>query len=236
MTHGSTIFFFIDRFGSKPEKGRKTAQRKPRNNKALQTLRQQKKECKAARKALLKAGLAGTAAEKLLTKEWLSLVRKHNKLHVEMKRRHQVREKISAERSFKQDPHKFASKLFEKQQRSGSPSFSAETAFKYFQETYTDVERDFIYTAPEGMQRPNPPNFIFSVRCPTHAEIYKSIRWKRNGSTPGLNALTYVPYKKCKALQKIIVKFTRKIWRKEIFLLTGHRHLLFCYLNLRIWL
>ena len=174
MTCGSTIFLLTD-LATNQKKAKKTAQRKPRINKALQTLRQQKKECKAARKALLKAGLAGTAAEKLLTKEWLSLVRKHNKLRVEMKRRHQVREKISAERSFKQDPHKFASKLFEKQQRSGSPSFSAETAFKYFQETYTDVERDFIYTAPEGMQRPNPPNFIFSVRCPTHAEIFKSI-------------------------------------------------------------
>ena len=132
-----------------------------------------------------------------------------------MKRKHQVREKISAERSFKQDPHKFASKLFEKQQRSGSPSFSAETAFKYFQETYTAVERDFIYTAPEGMQRPNPPNFIFSIRCPTHAEICKSIRRKRNGSSPGLNAITYVPYKKCKSLQKFVVKFARKIWRKK---------------------
>ena len=119
----------------------------------------------AARKALLKAGLAGTAAEKFLTKEWLSLVRKHNKLRVEMKRRHQIKEKIAAERSFKKDPHKFASKLFQKQEQSGTPSFSAETAFKYFQETYTDIGRDFIYTAPEGMQHPNPPSIIFSLRC-----------------------------------------------------------------------
>ena len=35
---------------------KQTAQWKPRLNKALQTLLQQKKECKAARKALLKAG------------------------------------------------------------------------------------------------------------------------------------------------------------------------------------
>ena len=65
------------------------------------------------------------------------------------------------------------------------------------------------------MQCPNPPNFIFSVRCPTHAEICKSIRRKRNGSSPGLNAITYVPYKKCKSLQKFVVKFARKIWRKK---------------------
>ena len=68
---------FIDQFGTITEKriSKQTAQRKPRVIKALQTLRQQKKECKAATKALLKAGLAGTAARKLLTKEWLSLVR-----------------------------------------------------------------------------------------------------------------------------------------------------------------
>ena len=93
--------YFVDQFGTKPERSNQTAQRKPRTNKALQSLRQQKKECKSARKALLKAGLAGTAAEKLLTKEWLSLVRKHNKLRVEMKRRNQIKEKIAAERSFK---------------------------------------------------------------------------------------------------------------------------------------
>ena len=83
--------YFVDQFGTKPERSNQTAQRKPRTNKALQSLRQQKKECKSARKALLKAGLAGTAAEKLLTKEWLSLVRKHNKLRVEMKRRNQIK-------------------------------------------------------------------------------------------------------------------------------------------------
>jgi hypothetical protein len=155
--------YFIDQFGTIPEKRKQTAQRKPRMNKALQTLRQQKKECKAARKALLKEGLAGTAAEKLLTKEWLSLVRKHNKLRVELKRKHQIKEKITAERSFKQNPHKFADKLFQKLQKSGTPSFSAETAFDYFQETYTDNGRDFVYTAPEGMQPPNPPSIIFSL-------------------------------------------------------------------------
>ena len=103
-----------------------------------------------------------------------------------MKRRHQIKEKIAAERSFKKDPHKFASTLFQKQQQSGSPSFSAETAFKYFQETYTDMGRDFVYTAPEGMHYPSPPNFIFSLRCPTHVEICKSIKQKRNGATPRL--------------------------------------------------
>ena len=48
--------YCIDQFGSIPGERKQTAQWKPRLNKALQTLLQQKKECKAARKALLKAG------------------------------------------------------------------------------------------------------------------------------------------------------------------------------------
>ena len=52
--------YFIDQFGTIPEKRKQTAQRKPQANKELHMLRQQKKECKAARKALLKAGLADT--------------------------------------------------------------------------------------------------------------------------------------------------------------------------------
>jgi len=145
-----------------------------------------------------------------------------------LKRKHQIKEKITAERSFKQNPHKFADKLFQKLQKSGTPSFSAETAFDYFQETYTDNGRDFVYTAPEGMQLPNPPSIIFSLRCPTHAEICKSIKRKRNGATPGFNALTYVPYKKCKSLQNFVVKFGEQ----KMSLLTGLRHLLCCYQNL----
>ena len=128
-----------------------------------------------------------------------------------MKRKQQIKEKITAERSFKQNPHKFADKLFKKLQKSGTPSFSAETAFNYFQETYTDNGRDFVHTAPEGMQHPNPPSIIFSLQCPTHAEICKSIKRKRNGATSGFNALTYVPYKKCKSLQNFVVKFAIKI-------------------------
>jgi len=65
------------------------------------------------------------------------------------------------------------------------------------------------------MQPPNPPSIIFSLRYPTHAAICKSIKRKRNGATPGFNALTYVPYKKCKSLQNFVVKFARKIWRAK---------------------
>ena len=61
--------------------------RKPRINKDLQHLRQRKKECKKARKALMKAGLKGSPEEKLISKEWFSLVRQHNKLRVALNKK-----------------------------------------------------------------------------------------------------------------------------------------------------
>ena len=225
--------YFIDQFGTIPEKRKQTAQRKPRMNKALQTLRQQKKECKAARKALLKAGLAGTAAEKLLTKEWLSLVRKHHKLRVELKRKHQIKEKITAERSFKQNPHKFADKLFQKLQKSGTPSFSAETAFDYFQETYTDNGRDFVYTAPEGMQPPNPPSIIFSLRCPTHAEIFAKALNGREMVQHQASMLLLMFHTRSVNLSKILLlNLQEKFGEQKMSVLTGLKHLLCCYQNL----
>ena len=60
--------YFVDQFGTKPERSNQTAQLQPRTNKVLQSLQQQKKECKCTRKALLKAGLAGTAQKNFLQK------------------------------------------------------------------------------------------------------------------------------------------------------------------------
>ena len=53
----------------------------------LQHLRQRKTECKKARKALIKAGLKGSPEEKLISKEWFSLVRQHNKLRVALNKK-----------------------------------------------------------------------------------------------------------------------------------------------------
>jgi hypothetical protein len=69
--------FFLQRFGAKEYKESKGSTRQQRPNKALAYLRQRKKQCKAARKALLKAGLKGSVEEEIICKEWFSLVRQH---------------------------------------------------------------------------------------------------------------------------------------------------------------
>ena len=205
--------FFLERFGPKEVKERITRQKRP--NKAMVHLRKRKKQCKAARKALIKAGLKGTPEEEIITKEWLSLVRQHNKLRISLNKKQSIKDKLQAEKSFRSNPHKFAQNLFSKEQNSGKPTFSAETAQQYFQETYRDEERDYVYEPLPEFQRPQLPTYMFSLRCPTEQELMKSARKKRNGAAPGMNALSYVPYKKCSSIIKFLAKLGRKIWKSR---------------------
>ena len=84
----------------------------PRTNKQLEFLRRRKKECKAAHKALTKAGLTGTAEEQAISKEWFSLLRQHNKLRTALYKKKHQKEKMAAELKFRHNPNKFANNLF----------------------------------------------------------------------------------------------------------------------------
>ena len=85
-----------------------------------------------------------------------------------------------------------------------TPKFSASTAQQYFEKTYTDSNRDYEYSPLPEMIRPTLPESLFSIDCPNLGDIKQSIRKKRNKAAAGLNALTYVPYKKCPAILKFI--------------------------------
>jgi len=163
----------------------------------------------------MKAGLKGSPEEKLISKEWFSLVRQHNKLRVALNKKMHAKEKIAAERFFRENPHKFAAKLFGKLKNSGKPSFSKEEAQQYFEKTYRDEQRNYVYSPPPELQRPDIPSWMFSLRCPTENELKKSVKRKRNGAAPGLNQLTYVPYKKCSGIMKFVLKLGQKIWKSK---------------------
>ena len=172
--------FFLERFGKKELKVITQSKRQQRPNKALNNLRRRKKQCKAARKALIKAGLKGSTEEEIITREWFSLVRQHNKLRVALKKKQYSREQIQEERSFRSDPHKFASNIFNKQQKSAAPTFSAEEAYSYFKQIYRDSNRDHIYIPLPELVRPELPLQLFSLRCPTENELKRSVQRKRN--------------------------------------------------------
>ena len=210
--------FFLEKFGPIPSSNNKPSnKRQARPNKALARLRERKKACKKARKALQKAGLAGSEEDLLITKQWLSLIREHNRLRVFLKRRKHKKACAAAERKFKANPHKFASDLFSGPRNTNAPTFSKDEAVKFFANTYRDENRNHQYNPLPDMPRPDVPKILFSLRCPTRKELRKSVLKKSNGAAPGLNCLTYVPYKKCPILIDMLHRICIKIWNtKEV--------------------
>ena len=111
----------------------------------------------------------------MIAKEWLSLVRQHNKLRVELKKKQQTKAKIATEKAFWKNPHVFAS---DTHQKSSKPAFSAETAQNFFEQTYCDEDREYTYSPLPDFQCPDLPLYLFSLQCPTAFEIQKSVRKK----------------------------------------------------------
>lgn len=179
-------------------------------HKGLERLRQQKQNCKKARRDLRRAGHADDSAPMVaLQAVWKKLMKAHNKLRRAVKLKQHARAKKFAKRQFIKDRIKYTKKLFCDQKKSGSPAFSKEQGEEYFSKLYRDGDRSADFTPLEGMSRPPLPDHAFEVRPPTLREFRSGMRGKRNGACPGLNALTYLIYKKCpsilKALHKICV-------------------------------
>ena len=80
-------------------------------------------------------------------------------------------QKQQEEKSFRSDPHKFASNLFKNQQTNDAPTFSAEEAEAYFKQTYRDNNRDHVYTPLTQFECPELPSHLFLLCCPTENEL-----------------------------------------------------------------
>lgn len=209
--------YFFDRFGEKGETAGPRKTREARESAAITILRSKKKACKKAYKLLVREGREKTQEGIIVSREFKTLIRQHNKLRRQLIQKKNQTKKLAHEKLFKKDPNAFAQKLFQKVAKSQSPTFSAEQAEDFFRKTYSDSDRSYQYQPMPEMVRPNFPDQVFSLRCPTLLETMKSVKRKRNGAAAGLNGLTYVPYKKCAAIIKFVVKLGRKIWKtKEI--------------------
>ena len=106
---------------------------------------------------------------------------------------------------------KFADKLFHGPGQSSSPKFSREEAQESFGKTYKDEHRYYDYSPI----RPDIPKIAFDTRPPTIKNIADSAKRKRNGATPGLDAITYVPFKKCLSLIAFLYRLGLKIWEER---------------------
>ena len=62
------------------------------------------------------------------------------------------------------------------------------------------------------MKAPSLPTHVFSEAPPGLKEIQDVIHPKRNAAAPGLDGITYVPYKRCPAILPVLVQLFSKIW------------------------
>jgi hypothetical protein len=141
-------------------------------------------------------------------------MKQHNRLRVAVKQKLKQRANRAAENNFKKDPRKFADQLFNGPGQSAAPTFSKETCQEYFGKTYRDEHREHVYTKLEGMLRPGLPKKAFESRPPTNLQLRNSARRKRNGAAPGLDSITYVPFKKCAAIISFLYLLGIKIWEE----------------------
>lgn len=186
-----------------------------KRHRGLERLRQQKNNCKKAVKALRKAGLFDTRAGQTVKKLWLKLVKSHNKLRCKVANQKSQWRKVLAERSFKQDPHKYAQNVFKKESLNGAPTCTKEEAETYFKSLYHDEHRSDDFSPLEDMKRPPPPKFPFFVDSPNFREVKRHTRSKRNNACPGLNSLPYLIYKRCDAILRTAHQIFLKIFRSK---------------------
>jgi hypothetical protein len=205
--------FFEERFGLTPAKTSRITKKRFRHR-GLERLRRRKTELRRSYRTLLHNGQQDSPAAELIRKEYKNVMRVHNRLRIAIAREQAKRAESAACKKFRKNPNLFAKALF-KNSTSAAPTFAQEKAKEYFSRTYRDNERGSAFSALEGLQRPQLPSFLFNCRPPSIRELSRSVRKKSNSACPGLNSLTYVPYKKCPVLIRFLHKFVSKIWREK---------------------
>ena len=131
-----------------------------------------------------------------------------------MLRRHQKCAKTKAYYKFFQNPDAFAQNLFSPP-NNGEPGFDKKAADDFFKKTYEDSERNYSYSPPPGLPRPAKPSIPFNLEKPSEDEISKIIWKKKNNSSPGLNGIGYLVYKRCPGVKQRLISLLQRIWVKK---------------------
>ena len=209
--------WFKQQFGLKEPPPVRAEPFKARKHPGMLRLRLKKKELRRAIRELSASGHKPESPQiTVLKQEYLRTVRKHNRLRVILKKMQRSKTTRNASRQFRKDPNAYAKKLFSGVSPSGSPTFSENDAMEYFKKTYHDGERGHDYKPLPGEQRPAVPSKVFKSSPPTLRDLRRVVRKKRNKATPGFNGLSYVPYKKCPSILKVLVLIYAKIWKEQV--------------------
>lgn len=177
-------------------------------------LRKEKRELKKARQILHRSGCKGSAADKANSRRWFEVMREHARLSKSLASRAQAKSNSRQLANFKRDPMKFGKQLFEKK-ANGEPAFSGEAGYAYFSQLYKDPVRSEGTSAMPEMTNVELPTVMLSEAAPTAKEILDAVKSKSNGAAPGLDSISYVPYKRCPCLLPILVQLFAKIWASK---------------------
>ncbi|MCW2763642.1 MAG: uncharacterized protein JWR85_3843, partial [Marmoricola sp.] len=210
--------FFATRYPYTPRdtKSDRNQHRNRNRNRNLNRVRQEKNALKKRWRVANRNGPTASPATSELRKDFLRLVRLHNKMRTQHLRQVHQKSQVREQRWFRKDPHKFAHKLFNGEQQRGLPTFGPDVATAYFRSTYSDSKRDNVYTPPPGLPRPPLPKAAFNLDPLTIQDLKKAIRNKRNKSKPGLNQIPYVIFKKCPSTLMILVGIFQKCLAGDI--------------------
>ena len=188
--------FMKDKYGIK-QQPRPNEQKKQHKTRQQKKLRRMKKEL---RRKLKKASFENKPDTEIkqIKQEFLKVVRLHNKVRkLELKHK-EKKDQTRAQEAFKEDPHKYAKTLLDDQAKQGAPELNKESANEYFRTTYCDTKRQHRYNPLRGIPKADAPRHQFEAKTPSLTELENVILKKRNKSAPGINAISYLVYKKCR--------------------------------------
>ena len=86
-------------------------------------------------KTLVNSGLKDSEVTTIIRTRYRTLVKQHNKCRVRLARENQVKARKAAEKSFRNDPNRFAQSVFTGPSSSLGPTFSQKEAEEYFPKT-----------------------------------------------------------------------------------------------------
>ena len=117
-------------------------------------------------------------------------------------------------RKFRQDPHKFADTLLNKQ-LNHTPTFDKTTADAHFLSVYMDNDRSHVYENLDTLPHVTLPHSAFSDAPPTLQEVKSVIKKARNKSAPGPSGISYVAFKMLLSLLPTLHALFVRVWTSQ---------------------
>jgi len=187
---------------SKPDRPSKVERKLADKKRAL------RREFRAAKKA---GGFKSDHQAKQAGREYyyvldqLKRLKKIRKMKIDQRAQHVEQQK------FRKDPWGYAQDLFNPPS-AGEPDFGVEEATDYFANLYSHQGRSSMFEALPEWSRPKLPDFEFDLSTPTLRDLQTAVKGKSNRNAPGINAITFLVYKKCPGLLKYLFRVIKRVW------------------------